>query len=206
MLLIALVTPTSGLSAQTRLLVENGTVAFTDGRDTLHTPAEGLWSVATEWEDDWMTGWRHVKPEETVNAGELTILKGKASFNGGDLELTDTYSQTAEGLVRCVRRFEWTGKDTLRHVTLSVRLQEKGNGLSLCAPGIIYYGNKNGAAVNPELIATWTGSPGELAVFEDHRYPMPFVMLENPSTLRAVAVHTTRPLSAGPSSRTSGGP
>lgn len=190
-LLVALVVPDFVISAQTSFQVKDGGVVFTDGTDTLRTPSEGLWSVATGWKDDWMSDWTHVKATKVEITGDWTVLKGSAGFKEGELELTDSYSLTPEGLVRCVRRFEWTGKDTLRNVTLSVRLQEKGNGLSLFAPGIVYYGNKNGASVNPELIATWNGHPGELAVFEDHRYPMPFVMLENPSSLRAVAVHTT---------------
>lgn len=189
--LMVSVSPTWDSYAQTRFSVEDGGVVFTDGKDVLCTPKEGLWSIASGWKDDWMTDWTHVKASKVEKTGAWTILRGTASFEQGDLELTDSYSQTEEGLVRCVRRFEWTGKDTLRNVTLSVRLQEKGNGLSLFAPGIVYYGNKNGASVNPKLIATWTGAPGEFAIFEDHRYPMPFVMLENPSTLRAVAVHTT---------------
>ena len=189
-LLVALVASVCAVSAQTKFIVSEGSVLFTDGVDTLRAPEEGLWSVATGWKDDWMTDWTHVKVSEIETSGEWTIMKGKAHFKEGDLELRDSYSETAGGLVRCVRRFEWTGKDTLKHVTLSVRLQEKGNGLSLFAPGIVYYGNKNGASVNPEYIATWNGTPGEIAVFEDHRYPMPFVMLENPGSLRAVAVHS----------------
>lgn len=190
-LLVVLVASGSALCAQTRFEVLDGGVVFTDGIDTLRTPAEGLWSVATGWKDDWMTDWIHVKATKVEKTGSWTILKGAARFGSGDLEVTDAYSLTPEGLVRCVRRFEWTGKDTLRNVTLSVRLQEKGNGLSFFAPGILYYGNKNGASVNPELIATWNGRLGEIAVFEDHRHPMPFVMLENPGSLRAVAVHST---------------
>ncbi|MBQ6184292.1 MAG: hypothetical protein IJK48_00290 [Bacteroidales bacterium] len=189
--LMVSVSPTWDSYAQTRFSVEDGGVVFTDGKDVLCTPKEGLWSIASGWKDEWMTDWTHVKASKVEKTGAWTILRGTASFEQGDLELTDSYSQTEDGLVRCVRRFEWTGKDTLRNVTLSVRLQEKGNGLSLFATGIVYYGNKNGASVNPKLIATWTGAPGEFAIFEDHRYPMPFVMLENPSTLRAVAVHTT---------------
>ena len=137
-----------------------------------------------------MTDWTHVKVSKVETTGMWTILKGEARFGEGTLELTDSYSRTSDGLVRCVRRFEWTGKDTLKNVTLSVRLQEKGDGLSLFAPGIVYYGNKNGASVNADIIATWNGKPGEIAVFEDHRYPMPFVMLEDPARLRAVAVHS----------------
>ena len=203
--LMVSVSPTWDSYAQTRFSVEDGGVVFTDGKDVLCTPKEGLWSIASGWKDEWMTDWTHVKASKVEKTGAWTILRGTASFEQGDLELTDSYSQTEDGLVRCVRRFEWTGKDTLRNVTLSVRLQEKGNGLSLFAPGIVYYGNKNGASVNPKLIATWTGTPGEFAIFEDHRYPMPFVMLENPSTLRAVAVHTTPSRSVEPFLTTSGG-
>ena len=181
-------------SAQTRFAVEETgggrTVVFTDGTDTLRTPMEGLWSVATGWEDDWMTDWVHVQPCEIESSGGWTVLRGTAKFPQGNLLLTDSYSLTKEGLVHCIRRFEWKGPETLPKVTLSVRLQKRGNGLSLMAPGIIYYGNKNGAAVNPELVAVWNGRPGEFAIFEDHRYPMPFVMLEDPSRLEAVAVHT----------------
>ncbi len=180
--------------AQTRFAIQDPegsrTVVFTDGTDTLRTPQEGLWSIATGWEDDWMTGWVHVRPSSVETSGGWTILKGKASFPQGDLLLTDSYSLTREGLVHCVRRFEWNGGETLPKVTLSVRLQKEGTGLQLMAPGIIYYGNKNGSAVNPELVAVWNGQPGEFAIFEDHRYPMPFVMLEDPSGLEAVAVHT----------------
>ena len=189
-LLVSFVASTGLSYAQTRFEVNEGRVIFTDGKDTLRTPQEGLWSIATGWKDDWMTDWTHVKVSKVEATGSWTVLKGEARFGEGILELTDLYSRTADGLVRCQRRFEWTGKETLNNVTLSVRLQEKGNNLSLLAPGIVYYGNKNGASVNADYVATWEGRPGDIAVFEDHRYPMPFVMLENPSALHAVAVHS----------------
>lgn len=179
------------LYAQTRLVISDTKVSFTDGRDTLFTPSEGLWSVATGWKDDWMTDWVHVAPSKVENVGNWTIVKGSTMINGGELEFRDSYSQTPEGLVKGVRRFEWKGNDTLHHVTLSIRLQKSGNGLSLFTPGTIYYGNKNGAKVNPSIIPVWNGTPGEFAIFEDHRYPMPFLMLEDPTALRAIAVHIT---------------
>ena len=179
------------LAAQTRLMTGSDlSVVFTDGADTLRAPAEGLWSIATEWKEDWPDGWIHVKPQESETAGEWTILRGTLNLPQGKMLLSDAYSPTADGMVRCIRRFEWKGPDTLRHATLSVRLQKSGNGLSMFAPGIVYYGNANGAAVNPAAVPVWTGAPGEFAIFEDHRYPMPFVMLEDAASLRAIAVHT----------------
>lgn len=173
------------------MMLEGSRVVFTYGTHTLATPEEGLWSFAIGWKDDWMTDWVHVKPASKEVAGKWTILKGSVEACGGTMEVSDSYSETSEGFVRCIRRFEWKGEDTLRHVTLSVRLQEKGNGLSLFAPGIVYYGNKNGASVDPSRVPVWNGTPGEFAIFEDHRYPMPFLMLENPSELHATAVHVT---------------
>ena len=188
-LLVVLVAPFMSLSAQARLEVNGFQVSFTNGKDTLTTPGEGLWSIATGWKDDWMTDWKHVKPVSLETTGKWTILKGSVNIEGGDLELSDSYIPTPEGLVKCIRRFEWKGDDTLQNVTLSVRLQEKGNGMSLFAPGTVYYGNKNGAAVDPSRVPVWNDKPGEFAIFEDHRYPMPFIMLEDPSALKAVAVH-----------------
>ena len=59
-----------------------------------------------------------------------------------------------------------------------------------CLPGILYYGNKNGAKVNPEIIPVYEGTEGEFAIFEEHRYPMPFAMLENAADGYAAALHT----------------
>ena len=189
-LLAASLLAASTLSAQTRLLTgDDLSVVFTDGVDTLKVPAEGLWSISTEWKDDWPSGWVHVKAREKETSGEWTILKGSVELPQGKMLLRDAYSPTPDGMIYCVRRFEWKGPETLRHATLSVRLQKRGTGLSLFAPGIVYYGNSNGAAVNPAAVPVWTGAPGEFAIFEDHRYPMPFVMLEDAAALRALAVH-----------------
>ena len=67
----------------------------------------------------------------------------------------------------------------------------EGENLSLFMPGILYYGNKNGAAVNSNIIPVYEGKEGEFAIFEDHRYPMPFVMLEDGAAKNAAAIHTT---------------
>ena len=181
--------PAQFVCAQTRLGVDGDQVFFTDGKDTLHTPSEGLWSVAAGWKDGWMTDWVHARPQSMETSGKWTILKGSARIGEGNMEFTDSYARTKEGMVRCVRRFEWKGEDTLKNVTLSVRLRERGNGMSLFVPGVVYYGNKNGASVDPSRVPVWNGKAGEFAIFEDHRYPMPFIMLENPSSLHATAVH-----------------
>lgn len=161
-----------------------------NGNKLLTTPEEGLWSIATEWQQDWMGGWKHARPEKMERSGDWIIVSGKMVFPQGTLLLRDAYREE-NGKVRCRRRYEWQGKDTLPHVNLSVRFRLKGEKMQAFMPGILYYGNKNGAKVNPDIIPVYTGTPGEFAVFEDHRFPMPFVMLEHAKGNYAAALHTT---------------
>lgn len=138
-----------------------------------------------------MTDWKYSNPEHIEQTGQWTIISGKIEFPQGNLYLRDSYKPVKEGLVQCRRRFEWKGNDTLRQVNLSIRFRIKGDKMQTLMPGIIYYGNKNGAKVNPNVIPVYTATPGEFAIFEDHRFPMPFVMLENASNKYAAALHTT---------------
>ena len=160
----------------------------------ISAPSEGLWSVATGWENDWMCDWHHASPTKIEKQGEWDIAHGKIALEQGDILLRDSYRRLENGLIHCIRRYEWHGSKPLERVTLSVRLQVKGKGLMPCLPGILYYGNKNGAKVNAERIAVYNGTAGEFAIFEEHRYPMPFAMLESakgePKGNFGVALHT----------------
>ncbi|MBQ2007680.1 MAG: hypothetical protein II236_03285, partial [Alistipes sp.] len=181
----------AGLVARAQLTFENSRpVISLGGRSVIEAPAEGLWSVATGWQQDWMCGWVHANPTSQEQSGEWTILKGSMQFEQGELLLRDSYRKVSDNLVQCVRRYEWRGEETLSHVTLSVRLQMRGQRMMPCLPGILYYGNKNGAKVDPTRIPVYEGRKGEFAIFEEHRYPMPFAMLENAAEGYAAALHT----------------
>jgi hypothetical protein len=171
-------------------IVDNQPQFKLNGKILLTFPAEGLWSVATEWNNDWMSGWKSANPTEVERNGEWTVLKGKMQFPEGEMILRDSYREVHKGLIQCIRRYEWHGKDTLRHANLAIRLQLKGDNMQAFLPGILYYGNKNGAKVNSEIIPVYNGNDGEFAIFEDHRFPMPFAMLENAAGKYAAAVHT----------------
>ena len=162
-----------------------------DGKTIITTPAEGLWGVATEWKDDWMSGWVYASPQRMEQSGEWTILSGEMAIDGGVMIVRDSYRQLRDDLVQCRRRYEWRGGKTLEGVNLSVRWRMKGDKMQTFVPGVIYYGNKNGAKINSNIIPVYNGEAGEFAIFEDHRYPMPFVMLENVKDGCAAAVHTT---------------
>lgn len=189
MLLASLVVTTGSTFAQIAL-DGNRPVFGVDDKTFISAPDEGLWSVATDWENDWMCDWKHADPQTVERNGEWTVLSGEMSFDSGDLILRDSYRQIREGLVQCVRRYEWTGTETLPDVTLSVRWKMAGENMMPCLPGILYYGNRNGAKVNSEIIPVYNGIDGEFAIFEEHRYPMPFAMLENVADGYAAAIHT----------------
>ena len=189
MLLVSLMVTAGSTFAQITLQ-GNRPVFEADGKIVVMAPEEGLWSVAAGWQDDWMCDWRHADPQKVEVVGDWTVLSGKMSFAGGQLILRDSYRQIRTGLVQCVRRYEWTGTETLPHVTLSVRWNMPGERMMPCLPGILYYGNRNGAKVNPEIIPVYEGRDGEFAIFEEHRYPMPFAMLENAAEGTAAAIHS----------------
>ena len=189
MLLVSLML-TAGSTFAQLTLKEGHPVFMVQDETVISAPDDGLWSVATEWRDDWMCDWRHADPQDVEKVGEWTVLSGKMTFESGDLLLRDSYRTIRDGLVQCVRRYEWTGTETLPHVTLSVRWKVEGERMMPCLPGILYYGNRNGAKVNPEIIPVYEGTEGEFAIFEEHRYPMPFAMLENAACGYAAALHT----------------
>ena len=189
-MLLASLVVTAGSTFAQIALDGNRPVFGVDDKTFISAPDEGLWSVSTGWENDWMCDWKHADPQTVEKSGEWTVLSGEMSFDSGDLILRDSYRQIREGLVQCVRRYEWTGTKTLPDVTLSVRWKMAGESMMPCLPGILYYGNRNGAKVNPEIIPVYNGIDGEFAIFEEHRYPMPFAMLENAAEGYAAAVHT----------------
>ena len=171
-------------------IVDNRPVFSLDGDAVITAPDEGLWAIATSWQNDWMDGWHYANPTKCEQSGEWTILSGVIALEQGEMLVRDSYRKVREDLVQCVRRYEWRGKETLPTTTLSVRLRMKGREMMPCLPGILYYGNKNGAKVNPNIIPVYNGQEGEFAIFEEHRYPMPFAMLESATDGYAAALHT----------------
>ncbi|MDD2315232.1 MAG: hypothetical protein PHS25_07645 [Proteiniphilum sp.] len=144
----------------------------------ISAPDEGLWSVATAWENKWPAQWHHASPVSMEQSGDWQIVKGEIVLPQGVMKVRDAY-RNEKGLVHCIRRFEWTGKSDIDSLTLSVRWNVTGKGLQAFLPGIVYYGNPSGTKNTPNCVASYSGKAGEKAIFEDHRYPMPFACLES---------------------------
>ncbi len=165
-----------------KLNIQNKGMAFqvsvdAEGGASIQMPEEGLWSIATEWKDDWPAGWKHAQARRIDISGDWKILTGTMRLPEGEWHFRDAYLQE-DGRVKCVRRFEWKGEKTLDKVTLSVRWKIKAKDVQAFLPGILYYGNPSGEKNGANKVPVFHGNPGEAAIFEEHRYPMPFAALE----------------------------
>ncbi|MBN1419418.1 MAG: hypothetical protein JXP34_11620 [Planctomycetes bacterium] len=155
----------------------------------LASPSGGLWSIACDWRDDWPAEWRHAGPKAIERAGEWTILRGEIEVPGGRWEIRDAY-RPAGRAVKCVRRFAWRGSGPAARCTLSVRFIAKTGAAQALLPGIIYSGNPSGARSG--RVPVFAGRAGEEAIFEEHRYPVPFASIEwrTGDGWRGAALHT----------------
>ncbi len=146
-------------------------------KSLLSSPSEGLWSIATAWENGWPSNWQHVQITKVRDVGEWKEVTGKLVLPEGEWFLKDYYKK--EGTkIKCIRRFEWNGEKTLDHVTLSVRWIVPSSNAKPFLPGILYYGNPSGEKYGKNNVATYHQQPGDEAIFEEHRYPMPFSSVE----------------------------
>jgi hypothetical protein len=160
-----------------------------DGEDILASPPEGLWSIATAWEKGWPADWIHSKPAEIEHIGGWTILRGNLETSAGTWRILDSY-RPESNVVKCIRRFVWEGKTMARFITLSVRFQCRGKGSGVLLPGILYHGNPSG--VRSGRVPVYTGQVGEEAIFEEHRFPMPYASLEceGKDDMKGAALHS----------------
>ncbi|MDO5554872.1 MAG: hypothetical protein Q4G68_14035 [Planctomycetia bacterium] len=159
------------------------------GQPMLQTPEEGLWSVALSWKDNAPDDWHHVKATSHATVGNWHILSGTLDLPQGQLLLRDSWRLEGD-LLRCTRRFEYKGTGPVENVTLTVRCRMTGEELDAFLPGILYYGNPSGEKNGVDRVPVWHGHAGEFAIFEEHRYPMPFACLENRQEHCAAALHT----------------
>lgn len=162
------------------------------GKVFVTSPAEGLWSVATDWSDGWPSGWVHGSPAGVERSGDWTIISGKLDLPGGAMEVRDAY-RLEGGVMRGVRRWTWTGKETLPRATLSVRWIVPGAvNAKPMMPGIVIYGNPAGEKTGNHAVAVHAGRPGDKTFFEEHRFAAPWTSIEwqDGDGFRAAAMHT----------------
>jgi hypothetical protein len=171
---------------------ESGLRVRIGDRVLLASPPEGLWSIATGWSNGWPAGWHHAPVTQIRDEGDWTLVSGHLDLPEGRLDLADTYRLEGE-VLRGIRRFTWTGKSPLPQCTLSVRWIVPGAvAAKPLLPGILYYGNPSGARTGAGAVAVHRGVPGDVSIFEEHRYSAPFACVEWAADggYHAAALHT----------------
>ncbi|MHB8969374.1 MAG: hypothetical protein ACYC4N_02835 [Pirellulaceae bacterium] len=146
-----------------------------DGVPLLHSPRQGLWSVAMDWRDRWPASWHYGAPTSVERVAEWTIVRGQVKTPQGNWEVSDSY-RPEKGTIKCIRRFVWTGAAAADRCTLAIQFIAPTHGQQVVMPGILYHGNPSGAKSG--RVPVYTGAVGEEALFEEHRFPMPFVSVE----------------------------
>ena len=127
--------------------------------------------IGIGWTNGWVREWRRDVP---------------------GLKVTDSSNEQPNGLVRVVRRWSWEGATPLKQVTLGVRYRVPGDSRRLkpFIPGVLLYGNPSNKGRTDGRVPVFAGEKGEFAIFEEHRLPMPFALLEDSSTGEFAAIHT----------------
>ena len=138
-------------------------------------------------------------PQE-LSAGLLQADVGIGWTNGwvrewrsgvSGLCVTDSTVRVSDRLTKVVRRWTWTGDRPLEQVVLCVRYHVGGDSASLkpFIPGVLLYGNPSNKGRTDGRVPVFAGEAGEFAIFEEHRIPMPFALLENARTGEYAALH-----------------
>ncbi len=193
-LVIFLWTSLELFSQNSKLRVSNNKGSFSvevlnkNGEVIIKTPQSGLWNIATNWEDKWMDHWSFANPDKMEVVNDHTILSGKITLAQGDMLVRDAFFEE-NGRIKCIRRFTWTGKKELTKTTLAIQFLATGKSKNVLMPGILYYGNPAGEQGGRTPV--YHGEVGDMAFFEEHRFPMPFVSMEwGKDKLYGAALHS----------------
>ncbi len=193
-LILALICEHGFCNPKPKLCVQEGDSYYSvsivlNEQTILQSPAEGLWSIASDWKDQWPSQWAHAHATTVERAGPWTILKGQLDTDSGTWQLSDAYRPQGN-ILKCVRRFVWQGQEPAQRTTLSVRFQCSGRGSDVLLPGLLYYGNPSGARSG--RVPIYSGQAGEEAFYEEHRFPMPYTSIEwsDPTGRQGAALHS----------------
>lgn len=169
---------------------KNGVVLTVQGA-TIQSPSEGLWSIATDWTDNWPQNWVHTNPNRIEQNGPWTIAHGSITTQEGTWELRDSYRQNGQ-VIKVIRRFTWKGNAPTTKNTLSVRWLVNNQNPQIIMPSVLYNGNPAGEKSGHGLVPVFHGQTGDELIVEEHRFPMPFISCEwnNNGTQTGAALHS----------------
>ncbi|MEL7119061.1 MAG: hypothetical protein AAFO07_06460, partial [Bacteroidota bacterium] len=170
------ITPTfKGDHADFHLSKEGVTVICND-KTLIHSLPNAHWSIGTNWKDAWPNNWHFAKIDSIRSTHRWVLLYGQIEIpRKGSMLVRDAYT-LEKGVLKGIRRWQWTGADTLTKATLAIQFMTAGSDKKIYLPGLQYYGNPSGeiSGTTPWFNADF----GERSLFEEHRFPMPFALQE----------------------------
>lgn len=169
---------------------ENGVNFTEDGEVLLQSSANGLWSIAQDWQDNRPTDFAYGNPTKIEKRADCIIAEGKVKTRTGVWTIKDVYTRASDS-IKCLRRFIYNGKDAAK-VSLKNEFVIPTETEKILIPSVIYYGNPSGFKHGANRVATFSKKDSKDVLFEEHRISMPFVCAEfsKGDKLYSVALHT----------------
>ncbi len=151
----------------------------------------GPWPVGSGWREEMPAVWDRGRVEAVERLGDAVVLRGAVATAAGRWEVEDAWRARPQGF-ECRRRWTWRGEALSPPTVLGARWRTPLRGAGAVMPGLLYHGNPAGRRAGEEgwfgLVPQWTGAAGELLLFQEHRFPAPFVSLEGVAPGGATAV------------------
>ena len=157
---------------------------FHDGGAELAIGKDEYWAIGTAFDGRQPAAWHYGTVEKVENPGYAVVLTGSVKLPQGEIFCTDS-CEFQHGLLKIRRRWRYAG-ETVENITLSYRFRQYSPAGKVLIPGILYYGNPSGKSTPG--VPYVNGTSGEMAFFEEHRMPMPFVCSENPDDSTVTAI------------------
>ena len=92
LVVLLIVTQTFALKAEFTISKVNGNYfpqLALNGSKIIGVPSDGLWSIATSWENKWPTSWHHASPIGMESSGNWQIVKGVIELPQGKFLIRD---------------------------------------------------------------------------------------------------------------------
>ena len=156
----------------------------------LKSPAEGLWSIASDWEDRWPADWAHARRHRGRACGATGPSSRGSSRHPrgcGNCPMPTGHRATSSSVFD-----DSSGRVANRPSERRCRFVSnvRARASVPCCPASLYYGNPSGARSG--RVPVFTGQAGEEAFYEEHRFPMPYASIEWPdeSGRKGAALHS----------------
>ena len=156
---------------------------FSDGKNSeLSIPADEYFAVAADFQERLPVKWHYGKIDHWEKVGNGVVFYGKIEIPEGVIQCRDC-CEIKNSLLHICRRWHYSGK-CVKKITLTYRFRQMRSSSDILLPGVLYYGNPSGK--NTPGVPYLNGTPGEMAFFEEHRIPMPFISAEKDGTAGAI--------------------